>query len=98
VPNEANNRLKNARGTVAMARTSDPHSATTQFFINLADNDMLDFTAETPQGWGYAVFGHVVEGLEVVDAIAAVETGTSSGMNDVPVQPVIIERAYVQDG
>jgi peptidyl-prolyl cis-trans isomerase B (cyclophilin B) len=98
VPNEANNRLKNVRGSVAMARTSDPHRATTQFFINLVDNDMLDFTAETPGGWGYAVFGHVVEGLEVVDAIAAVETGTSSGMDDVPVQPVIIERAYVQDG
>jgi peptidyl-prolyl cis-trans isomerase B (cyclophilin B) len=98
VPNEASNGLKNARGTVAMARTSDPHSATTQFFINLADNDMLDFTAETPGGWGYAVFGHVVEGLEVVDAIAAVETGTSGGMNDVPVQSVIIERAYVQGG
>jgi len=96
VPNEASNGLKNMRGTIAMARTSDPHSATSQFYINLVDNDFLNFTAETPSGWGYAVFGHVVEGMDVVDAIAAVQTARSGQMDDVPVEPVVIERAYVK--
>jgi cyclophilin family peptidyl-prolyl cis-trans isomerase len=98
VPNEANNGLKNVRGSVAMARTGEPHSATTQFFINLVDNPNLDFTAETASGWGYAVFGKVVEGMDVVDAIASVPTTTKGRIGDVPVQPVIIERAYVEGG
>lgn len=97
VPNEANNGLKNTRGTLAMARTNDPHSASTQFFINLADNAFLDHTAPTPEGWGYTVFGHVVEGMDVVDAIAAVQTGTVGRNEDVPVEAVVIERAYVQE-
>ena len=75
VENEAVNGLRNNRGTVAMARTNDPHSATSQFFINLADNDFLNFTSPTPRGWGYCVFGRVTEGLEVVDKIKAVATG-----------------------
>ncbi len=98
VPNEANNGLKNVRGSVAMARLPDPHSATTQFFVNLEDNPGLDFTAETPQGWGYAVFGHVVEGMDVVEAIGQVPTGSQGGMSDVPLQPVIIRRAHVEGG
>ena len=97
VPNEANNGLKNTRGTLAMARTNDPHSASTQFFINLADNAFLDHTAPTSEGWGYTVFGHVVEGMDVVDAIAAVQTGTVGRNEDVPVEAVVIERAYVQE-
>ncbi len=95
--NEANNGLKNVRGSIAMARTADPHSATNQFFINLVDNTALDFTSETPQGWGYTVFGHVVEGMEVVDAIAQVKTARRGSYDDVPVESVIIERAYVAD-
>jgi len=98
LPNEANNGLRNVRGSVAMARLPDPHSATTQFFINLADNPRLDFTAETPQGWGYAVFGQVVQGMDVVDAIGQTPTGTQGAMSDVPLQPVIIQRAYVEGG
>jgi peptidyl-prolyl cis-trans isomerase B (cyclophilin B) len=93
VENEADNGLKNRRGTLSMARTPDPHSATSQFFINLADNAFLDFTAETPQGWGYAVFGEVVGGMEVVDRLAALETGTRHGHRDVPVDDVLIEKA-----
>ena len=96
VQNEATNGLKNTRGTIAMARTADPHSATAQFYINLVDNDALDFTSETPRGWGYAVIGHVVEGMEVVDAIAAAPTHTAGRMDDVPVEAVIIEKAYVR--
>jgi len=96
VQNEAANGLKNTRGTIAMARTSDPHSAQAQFYINLVDNDFLNFTSETPNGWGYAVVGHVVEGMDVVDAIAAVQTSTAGPMGDVPVEPVIIEKAYVK--
>ena len=102
VQNEATNGLKNTRGTVAMARTSDPHSAQAQFYINLVDNDFLDFTAETTPspgqggGWGYAVVGHVVEGMDVVDAIAAAPTHTVNRMDDVPVATVIIEKAYVK--
>ncbi|GAB2181875.1 peptidylprolyl isomerase [Denitratisoma sp. agr-D3] len=87
--------LKNVRGSIAMARTSDPHSATAQFFINTVDNDFLDFKAANPSGWGYCVFGKVVDGLDVVDAIRAVKTGRAGFHQDVPVDDVIIERAEV---
>ena len=93
IKNEADNGLENQRGTLAMARTSDPDSATGQFFINSVDNDFLNFKSKTPQGWGYAVFGKVVEGLDVVDAISAVETGTRGGHGDVPVEPVVVNSA-----
>jgi len=89
VENEAKNGLKNERGTIAMARTSDPHSATSQFFINHRDNPSLDYPSF--DGWGYAVFGRVTRGLEVLDAIAAVPTGVRNGMRDVPLEPVVIE-------
>ena len=89
IENEAKNGLKNDRGTIAMARTGDPHSATAQFFINTVDNDGLDYPGS--DGWGYAVFGRVIEGLEVVDAIADVATGISNRMRDVPREAVIIE-------
>ncbi|WP_188074474.1 peptidylprolyl isomerase [Pusillimonas sp. ANT_WB101] len=95
VENEANNGLKNEKYTLAMARTSDPHSATAQFFINVADNDFLNFTAPTPNGWGYTVFGKVVEGTEVVDSIKGVKTGSKGFHQDVPVEDVIIEKATV---
>jgi peptidyl-prolyl cis-trans isomerase B (cyclophilin B) len=95
VQNEANNGLKNDRYTVAMARTSDPHSASAQFFINVADNGFLNHTAPTPQGWGYAVFGKVVGGTEVVDRIKSVKTGRSGFHDDVPAQDVVIEKAVV---
>ncbi len=95
IDNEATNGLKNDRYTVAMARTGDPHSATAQFFINVADNEFLNHTAPSGNGWGYAVFGKVVEGTEVVDAIKGVKTGRSGGHQDVPVDDVIIERAEV---
>jgi cyclophilin family peptidyl-prolyl cis-trans isomerase len=90
IQNEANNGLKNDRGTLAMARTGDPHSATSQFFINHADNAFLNFTGETTQGWGYAVFGKVVDGMDVVDAIAKVQTGNKGGHQNVPVEPIVI--------
>ena len=90
---EADNGLANDAYTIAMARTMDPHSATAQFFINVKNNDFLNHTAKTPQGWGYAVFGKVVEGIEVVDAISAVETGTRGMHKDVPVEPVVVNRA-----
>ncbi len=93
IKNEANNGLKNDKYTIAMARTNDPHSATSQFFINVADNDFLNFTSETSRGWGYAVFGKVVAGTEVVDAIARVRTGSYGFHQDVPVEDVIIEKA-----
>ena len=93
IQNEADNGLKNKRYTLAMARTSDPHSATAQFFINVADNAFLDHTAPTPQGWGYAVFGHVVEGQDVVDQIKAVKTGNKGFHQDVPVEDVVILKA-----
>ena len=93
IANEANNGLKNKRYTIAMARTNDPHSATAQFFINVADNGFLDHSAPTPQGWGYAVFGEVVEGQEVVDAIKGVKTGNKGFHQDVPVEDVVIEKA-----
>jgi len=94
IENEADNDLKNDRGTIAMARTSDPHSASAQFFINLSDNDFLNYTSKTQQGWGYAVFGKVTEGMDVVDKMAAIPTG-SGGMfpTDVPQEQVIIEKA-----
>jgi len=98
VRNEADNQLKNAGYTVAMARTSDPHSATAQFFINVADNDFLNHTAPTAQGWGYCVFGRVTEGAEVVDKIKGVKTGSKSMHQDVPLQDVIIERAEIVQG
>jgi peptidyl-prolyl cis-trans isomerase B (cyclophilin B) len=97
VENEAVNGLKNVRGSVAMARTSDPHSATAQFFINVADNDFLNFTAPTSQGWGYCVFGQVVKGLDVIDAIRAVKTGTKGGHQDVPLENVVIEKAIISE-
>lgn len=93
VPNEANNGLSNVRGTIAMARTRDPHSATAQFYINLRDNTSLDHRSETPQGWGYCVFGRVVEGMDVMDAIAAVPTGQVGGHANVPVDDVVLTRA-----
>ena len=93
IQNEANNGLKNKRYTLAMARTSAPHSASSQFFINTVDNGFLDFTAESAQGWGYAVFGRVVAGTEVVDAIEKVRTGNKSGHSDVPLETVTIVRA-----
>ena len=95
IQNEASNGLKNAKYTVAMARTSAPHSATAQFFINAADNAFLDFKSETPQGWGYAVFGKVVKGSEVIDAIEQVRTGNRAGHSDVPLDDVTITRATV---
>jgi peptidyl-prolyl cis-trans isomerase B (cyclophilin B) len=95
VKNEAQNGLKNTRYTVAMARTSEPHSATAQFFINVNDNGFLDHTAPNPQGWGYCVFGRVTEGTDVVDRIKAVKTGRRGMNQDVPVEDVIIERAEV---
>ena len=95
IENEAANGLKNKRGTVAMARTNDPHSATAQFFINVVDNDFLDFKAPMGQGWGYCVFGEVVEGMDVVDAIRAVRTGNKGFHQDVPVDDVVIEKAEV---
>ncbi|MGK9451101.1 peptidylprolyl isomerase [Acidithiobacillus caldus] len=93
IRNEADNGLKNARGTLAMARTSDPHSATAQFFINLTDNDFLDFKSASGNGWGYAVFGRVVDGMDVVDAIAKVATGNRGMHQDVPKESVIITKA-----
>ena len=92
IDNEANNGLQNDIYTVAMARTSDPHSATAQFFINTTDNSFLNHSSPTPQGWGYAVFGKVVAGNDVVDAIRAVKTGRKGFHDDVPVQDVVIEK------
>lgn len=94
VPNEANNGLSNLRGTVAMARTNEPHSATSQFFVNVVDNQRLDFVSEQNGLWGYAVFGKVVEGMDVVDKIAALPTGGQGPLpRDVPTEPVVIESA-----
>ena len=93
IDNEAANGLKNKRGTVAMARTGDPHSATAQFFINVVDNDFLDFKSPSGNGWGYCVFGEVVDGLDTLDAIKAVRTGNSGFHQDVPVDDVIIQKA-----
>ncbi len=93
IENEAKNGLKNSKYSIAMARTSDPHSATSQFFINTKDNEFLDFRSEDLRGWGYAVFGRVVAGQDVVDKIEAVETTSRSFHDDVPVEPVVIESA-----
>jgi peptidyl-prolyl cis-trans isomerase B (cyclophilin B) len=95
VDNEADNGLKNTRGTVAMARTNDPHSASAHFFININDNDFLNFSAPTAQGWGYCVFGTVVDGLDVVEKIRKVKTGTKGFHQDVPVDDVVIDKAVV---
>ena len=95
VQNEANNGLKNDKYTVAMARTSDPHSASAQFFINVSDNDFLNHTSPTPQGWGYCVFGKVTAGTDVVDKIKGVKTSSGGMHQDVPVQNVVIEKAEV---
>ncbi|MFZ7197943.1 peptidylprolyl isomerase [Avibacterium avium] len=102
IKNEANNRLSNKRGTIAMARTSDPHSATAQFFINVADNNFLDYRSkemfgkEVVQDWGYAVFGEVVEGMDVVDKIKGVKTGNKGFHQDVPVDDVVIQSVTVE--
>jgi len=93
IKNEADNGLPNKRGSIAMARTPDPDSASSQFFINLKDNDFLNYTSATTQGWGYCVFGEVIEGMDVVDNIATVQTGNQMGHADVPVEPVIIKSA-----
>lgn len=97
ITNEANNGLKNVNGSVAMARTNDPHSASAQFFINVNDNDFLNHSSPTPQGWGYAVFGKVVEGLDVVEKIKKVKTGSKGFHQDVPADDVIIEKAVIVD-
>jgi peptidyl-prolyl cis-trans isomerase B (cyclophilin B) len=96
IENEANNGLGNKRGTLAMARTQEPHSASAQFFINLSDNDFLDFKNESVQGWGYCVFGEVVEGMDVVDKMALVDTGNMFGHGDVPKDDILIESAIVE--
>jgi peptidyl-prolyl cis-trans isomerase B (cyclophilin B) len=95
IKNEADNGLKNDIYTIAMARTSIPHSASSQFFINVSDNDFLNHTAPTNSGWGYCVFGKVVEGMEVIDQIRTVKTTTRAGHQDVPVEPVVINKAVV---
>lgn len=95
IANEADNGLRNDRGTLAMARTADPNSASAQFFINTVNNDSLNHRSKTPQGWGYTVFGKVVEGMDVVDQIAKVRTGNRSGHQNVPVEPVVVQKATV---
>ena len=95
IENEANNGLKNVNGSIAMARTSEPHSASSQFFINVNDNDFLNHTSPTAQGWGYAVFGAVSDGMDVVNAIRKVKTGSSGFHQDVPAEDVVIEKATV---
>jgi cyclophilin family peptidyl-prolyl cis-trans isomerase len=92
IQNEADNRLKNTAGTLAMARTPDPHSASAQFFINTVDNSFLDHTDKSPRGWGYAVFGKVTKGMDVVKKIEAVETGLAAGHRDVPKKDVVIQK------
>jgi cyclophilin family peptidyl-prolyl cis-trans isomerase len=92
IKNEADNGLKNTRGTLAMARTSDPDSASSQFFINLKDNAFLDFKSKTPQGWGYAVFGRVIDGMDVVDKMAEQPTGSNGQHQDVPKTPIVINK------
>lgn len=96
IQNEANNGLSNKRGTLAMARTQDPHSASAQFFINLVDNDFLDFKGESTQGWGYCVFGEVVEGMDIVDKMTLVDTGRMGHHDDVPKEEIIVESASVE--
>jgi peptidyl-prolyl cis-trans isomerase A (cyclophilin A) len=98
IQNESDNGVQNLRGTLSMARTNAPHSGTSQFFINLSDNGSLDYGVQSParpdQTWGYAVFARVIEGMDVVDEIARVQTGQRAGMTDVPVEPVVIEKVY----
>ncbi|HBO38720.1 MAG TPA: peptidylprolyl isomerase [Pasteurellaceae bacterium] len=96
IKNESANGLKNTRGTIAMARTAEPHSATAQFFINVADNDFLNFSSETSQGWGYAVFGKVVAGMDVVDKIVKVNTGSSGFHRDVPKDEIVIKSVTIE--
>ncbi|USZ15904.1 peptidylprolyl isomerase [Moraxella sp. FZFQ2102] len=95
IKNEADNGLRNDTGTIAMARTSDPHSATAQFFINVRDNDFLNYTSPTPQGWGYAVFGRVIDGMDIVNQIKGVPTGRFGYHADVPTTPIVINSAKV---
>jgi len=95
IKNEADNGLRNTRGSLAMARTPDPDSATAQFFINLKDNSFLDYTSPTPNGWGYAVFAEVIEGMDIVDAMAGVTTGNRGHHQDVPKEDIIIEKAEI---
>ena len=97
IENEADNGLKNVTGSICMARTNDPHSATSQFFINLKDNQFLDHTGKNPQGWGYAVFGQVTDGMDVVEAIAAVQTGNAGFHQDVPVEDIVVEKVLITD-
>ena len=96
IPNEADNGLKNQRGTIAMARTMNPHSATSQFFINTVDNPFLDHKGKNPKGWGYCVFGKVIDGMKVVETIENLPTTAKSGRRDVPINPVIIKRAILE--
>jgi peptidyl-prolyl cis-trans isomerase B (cyclophilin B) len=98
VVNEADNKLRNVRGTIAMARTRDPNSATSQFFINVVDNDFLNYSASTPEGWGYCVFGKVIEGMHVVDRIKGVPTQNRLGFKDVPMSDVIIQSVDIAGG
>ena len=95
IKNEANNGVKNERGTLAMARTMEPHSASSQFFINLVDNGFLNFRSETPDGWGYCVFGKVTEGMDIVDKMAEAKTGRFGYHQDVPVEDILIEKAEI---
>ena len=97
IANEANNGVANEKGTIAMARTNDPHSATAQFFINVNNNDFLNFSSESVNGWGYCAFGKVSEGMDVVEKIKAVKTGTSGFHQDVPAEPVVIEKAVIAE-
>lgn len=97
IENEADNGLKNTRGSVAYARTMDPHSATAQFFINLVDNDFLNHSSKDMHGWGYAVFGQVTEGMDIVDAMAKVDTTNRRGHQDVPVEDIVIEKSTVKE-
>jgi len=97
IQNEANNGLSNKRGTIAMARTNDPHSASAQFFINLNDNDFLDHKSESTAGWGYCVFGEVVEGMDIIDKMTAVPTGRMGFHDDVPKEEIIIEKVIIDE-
>ena len=97
IENEADNGLKNVAGTLAMARTGDPHSASSQFFINVSDNDFLNHSGKNMQGWGYAVFGKVIEGINVVEKIKSVPTGSSFGHQDVPVDPIEITETIISE-
>ncbi|MFL0797909.1 MAG: peptidylprolyl isomerase [Cellvibrionaceae bacterium] len=97
IENEADNGLKNDRGTLAMARTMDPHSATGQFFINVVDNDFLNFSGKNQQGWGYAVFGKVTDGLDVIDQIKGVKTSNHGMHGDVPDEPIVVTKVTVSD-